>query len=175
MNIKVRQEQPQDYPIVEKVVEAAFADEKMSDQSEHLLVARLRKSKAFVPELSLVAETNGQIVGHILLTKIQIKNDTRTYPSLALAPVSVLPEFQRKGIGSKLILKAHEAAQAVGFQSIILLGHADYYPRFGYERTSRYGIRLPFPAPEENCMVLGLQPEGLEGVSGEVIYPKAFF
>ena len=94
---------------------------------------------------------------------------------MALAPVSVHPDFQNKGIGGKLISEAHKRAKALDFQSIILLGHANYYPRFGYEMTSKYGIKLPFDAPEKNCMVIALTENGLKGVSGMVEYSKAFF
>ena len=81
MNLIIRQENPTDYPITEKIIETAFANVEISDKSEHHLVARLRKSEAFVPELSLVAELNGQLVGHIILTKISIKNESQIFPS----------------------------------------------------------------------------------------------
>ncbi len=175
MRVYIRQEESNDFVQVEKVVEAAFKAVAISDKTEHLLVARLRKSVAFVPELSLVAEWEKEIVGHILLTKIKIKNKDQNTVSLALAPVSVLPDFQNKGIGGQLIRRAHEIAKDLGFNSIVLLGHEDYYPRFGYERASKYGIQLPFEAPEENCMVLDLAKDTVKDISGMVEYPKAFF
>ena len=140
INLTIRQEKPADHKTVEAVVKAAFANEAMSDQTEHLLVQRLRKSDAFIPELSLVGELDRQLVGHILLTKIHIKDGEKRHPSLALAPVSVHPHFQKRGIGGKLILESHRIAKSLDYQSIVLLGHADYYPRFGYELTSKYNI-----------------------------------
>lgn len=92
-----------------------------------------------------------------------------------ITPVSVHPNFQKKGIGGKLILESHRIAKSLDYQSIVLLGHADYYPRFGYEMTSKYNIRLPFEAPEECCMVIGLQLNGLDGVTGEVVYSGALY
>lgn len=175
MNINIRQETPADYQAVAKVIEAAFKNEPFRDQQEHFLVERLRKSDAFIPELSLVAEMNGEIVGHILLTKIKIKNEQESFDSLALAPVSVKPDYQKKGIGSQLIQTAHFLAKAMGFKSIVLLGHKDYYPKFGYELTSKYDIHLPFDVPEENCMVLALIEGGLKEVNGVVVYADAFF
>jgi predicted N-acetyltransferase YhbS len=172
--IILRQEIPEDYQLVEKVVEEAFKTAAFSDDNEHLLVARLRMSDAFVPELSIVAEFNGEIVGHILLTKIKIKNEKQSFDSLALAPVSVKPDFQNKGIGGQLICEAHAKAKVLGFKSVVLLGHENYYPRFGYEWTSKYGISLPFEAPEQNCMVIALIENALEGVSGIVEYAKEF-
>lgn len=178
MNIHIRQETSADHRIVEELVEAAFKNHTFSDQTEHFLVAKLRKSEtAFVPELSLVAELEEEIVGHILFTKIVIesKESGQSFPSLTLAPVSVKPGFQKQGIGRQLIEYAHGIAREMGFQSAILLGHAEYYPRFGYERCSRYGIELPFDAADANCMVVELIENGLEGVNGMVVYDAAFF
>ena len=174
MNAKIRQETQNDHKVVFELVEQAFANEAYSDHSEHFLVDRLRKSEAFIPSLSMVAELDNRVVGYILLTKIQIKNEQQSFDSLALAPVAVLPEYQGNGIGGLLITEAHEQARAIGFQSIVLLGHQHYYPRFGYKPTSEYGIKLPFEAPEENCMILELLEGGLNGVSGIVVYAKEF-
>ncbi len=175
MEIKLRQENENDYKSVFQLIEKAFENEEYSDHKEQFLVERLRKSDAFIPELSIVAEVNNQIVGHILLSKLEIENDINTIESLALAPVSVLPEFQGKGVGSKLILHSHEVAKELGYKSIVLLGHEDYYPRFGYEPANRYGIEMPCDVPAENCMVVILAENGLSGVRGKVIYPSAFF
>lgn len=175
MNIKIRQEELKDYKVVFNLIEKAFKKEKLSDHKEQFLVERLRKSKAFVPELSLVAEVDDVVIGHILLTKIEIKNDNESFESLALAPVSVLPEYQGKGIGGKLIKQAHKIAATLEFTSVVLLGHEKYYPRFGYQQASNFGITLPFEVPDENCMVIALKENSLNGVSGMVIYPKEFF
>lgn len=175
MEIILRQENKNDFESVFHLIEKAFEKEEYSDHKEQFLVERLRKSDAFIPELSIVAEIDNKIVGHILFTKLQIKNESETFPSLALAPVSVLPEFQGKGIGSKLILHGHEIAKSLGYKSVILLGHQDYYPRFGYELCEKYNIKMPFDVPAENCMVIALTEDGLKEVSGEVVYPSAFF
>lgn len=108
MNITIRKEQFDDYKITERVVESAFADMEISDKTEHELVSRVRKSDVFIPELSLVAinKENNEIVGHVLLSKIKIINDNQRVESLALAPVSVLPDYQNQGIGKLLILEA---------------------------------------------------------------------
>ena len=171
----IRQEQTQDYKKVFKVIEAAFKNVEYSDQSEPFLVERLRQSDAFIPELSLVATIDDEIVGHILLTKITIKDTNRNTPSLALAPVSVLPEYQGQGIGGAFIKAAHVESKLLGHQSVILLGHENYYPRFGYQQTEQFGIKLPFEVPKENCMAIELVKNALQNVSGTVVYPKAFF
>ncbi|GAA5221641.1 GNAT family N-acetyltransferase [Membranihabitans marinus] len=170
----IRQETEKDHSEVFNVIESAFKEAEFADNTEQFLVERLRKSDTFIPELSMIAEIDGKIVGHILLTKLKIKNKSTEFDSLALAPVSVLPEFQGKGIGGKLIVEAHKKAKELGHKSIVLLGHENYYPRFGYKQADKYGIELPFDVPIENCMVIELIENGLKGVKGMVEYPKEF-
>lgn len=172
--ISIRPERPADYPDVAALIREAFATEPLSDQREHLLVERLRRTAAYVPDLALVAEGDGLIIGHILLTKVNIRCESSSVTSLALAPISVLPAYQGRGVGSALMRHAHRDARRLGYGSIVLIGHADYYPRFGYERADQYGIRFPFEVPPENAMVVALREDALAGVSGEVVYPAAF-
>ena len=174
IHLQIRQEQVADCPVVDALIQAAFQSAAYSDQTEHLLVQRLRAADTFIPAFSIVAYLEEQIVGHILLSPITIVDGAKRHPSLALAPVSVLPEHQSKGIGGKLILHAHEVARNQQAGSIILLGHADYYPRFGYRPCQEYGIQLPFDVPAENCMLIELFPDALKGVRGMVEYPPAF-
>ncbi len=176
MDVTIRTERENDFSAVFEVIKNAFENQEYSDHREHYLVERLRKSDAFVPELSLVAEIDDKIIGYILLTKINIlSHDGNSYPSLALAPVAVINEFQGKGVGSILIETAHKKAIALGFGSIILLGHESYYPRFGYRPAKEFGIKLPFDAPEANCMAIKLTENGLhKNMSGIVCYPKEF-
>jgi len=174
LHIYIRQETKADHDSVFQLIQSAFKEEEYSDHKEQFLVDRLRASNAYIPSLSLVATHQEKIVGYILLTKIHIDNGTTLFDALALAPVAVLPAFQHKGIGSQLILQSHTIAKDLGFERIILLGHADYYPRFGYQKTSDYNIQLPFDAPPENCMILSLIENGLQDVSGTVVYSKSF-
>ena len=170
----LRQENKNDHKEVFSVIEKAFKEAEFADYTEQFLVERLRKSDAFIPELSIVAEIDRKIVGHILLTKLKIKNKSNEFNSLALAPVSVLPEYQGKGIGGKLIIDSHKKAKELGYNSIILLGHEKYYPRFGYQQADKFGIDLPFEAPNENFMAIELVEGGLNGVNGMVEYSKEF-
>ena len=174
MNISIRQEMEKDHKLSEVLVEKSFKDEKYSDHNEHVLVAKLRKSDAFIPELALVAEFDGEMVGHIMLTKLIIKSDEKESTSLALAPVSVLPQYQNKGIGSKLITQSLKIAENLGFKSVIILGHDKYYPRFGFKPASTWGIKAPFEVPDESFMALELIDGGLDGITGTVVYPKEF-
>lgn len=175
MHIVIRQEKEKDHKSVFELIEKAFKDIEVSDHMEQHLVERLRKSEAFIPELSLVAEDEGMVIGHILLTKIKIKNWNEEFESLILAPVSVLPDYQNFGIGGKLIIKAHEIATKLGYKSILLVGHEIYYPRFGYKLLSSFNIKQAFSAPDKNCMAKELVPDALDKVNGIVIYPPEFF
>lgn len=175
MNITIKQETSSDYRVVESLIKSAFEHAEYTDHDEHNLVARLRRSDAFIPELSLLAVLENDIVGHILFTKIMIHNGKEKYPSLALAPVAVLPNYQREGIGSKLILEGINRAKSFGFESVIVLGHADYYPRFGFVPASKYKISAPFEVPNEAFMALELKSQALDHITGTVEYAKEFF
>ena len=174
--ITIRQEEEKDHQNVFQLIEEAFKSMEHSDHQEQFLVERLRKSESFIPELSLVAEIDKQIVGYILLTKIKIiENNSKVTSSLALAPLAVLKNFQGMGIGAGLIRKAHEVAKKLNYGSIILLGHEKYYPKFGYKMIKNYGIKLPFDVPDENCMLIELTDNALENVQGMVEYPTEFY
>lgn len=175
MEILIRQERPEEYKTTEEVTQKAFLNEEYSDKKEHLLVNRIRKSEAFIPELSLVAIDQGnEIIGHILLSKITIVDNDKVVDSLALAPVSVAPDHQKKGIGSQLIHDALKKAKEIGYHSVIVLGHKDYYPKFGFKQASLWNIQAPFEVPDEVFMALELTEDSLENVQGVVRYPKAF-
>ncbi|WP_460191246.1 GNAT family N-acetyltransferase [Urechidicola sp. KH5] len=174
MKILIRQAKKTDYSDIKNVVEQAFRDEKFSDQTKHELVERLRKSNVYIPELSLVATFDDIIVGHILLTEVDIVDKDKIHRSLALAPVSVLPKYQKQGIGAMLIKNAHSRARELKFTSVVLIGHEAYYPRFGYELSTDYNINFPFDVPKENAFVKKLVANGLSGVTGLVTYPPEF-
>ncbi|MEH7236692.1 GNAT family N-acetyltransferase [Bacillus sp. JJ1562] len=175
MELLIRQERPEDFHETEEVVRKAFLNEEYSDKQEHFLVNRIRKSDAFIPELSLVAvNLDDEIVGHILLSKIQVVDEERSVESLALAPVSVIPEYQHRGIGSQLIRAALYEAKELGYQSVIVLGHQDYYPLFGFKQANLWNIKAPFEVPNEVFMALELVEGSLENVQGVVEYSKAF-
>ena len=175
MKVEIRKEVKEDFGTVFELIKNAFEKEEYSDHKEQYLVESLRSSDAFVPELSLIAEVNNQIVGYILLTKINIIDaDRKINTSLAMAPVAVLPEFQGNGIGAKLIEAAHHKAKELGFGSVVLLGHENYYPKFGYKLTKEFGIKLPFDVPDANCMAIELTENALLNISGIVQYPKEF-
>ena len=176
MKINIRQEREGDCPAIYALVEAAFAGMQESDHREQFLVQRLHGADTFIPQLSLVAETDGGIiVGYILLTEVEIVSEGGAVPSLAVAPLAVSPGFQNRGIGGKLLMEAHGRAASLGYGTAVLLGHKDYYPRFGYRTAVDCGITFPFDAPDECCMIAELLPGALDGLAGTVRYPGAFF
>ena len=167
--MKIRTEQQADYDSVYQVVKNAFKTAEQSDGNEQDLVNALRKSSAFIPELSLVSETNGKIVGHIMFTKLQIGGHT----ALALAPLSVLPQYQRQGIGTSLILEGHRIAKQLGYSYSVVLGSEKYYPRMGYLPAETFGIKPCFEVPSKNFMAYKLC-ENAPVISGVVKYAKEF-
>ncbi|AYF07481.1 MULTISPECIES: GNAT family N-acetyltransferase [Bacillus] len=171
--VTIRQEQQNDYKKTEEVVQQAFLHEEFSDKTEHELVKRIRECDAFVPELSIVA-VDEEIVGHIMLSKITIEKGATSVESLALAPVSVARGHQKKGIGGKLIGAALEKAIELGYGSVVVLGHPEYYPKFGFKKASEWNIKAPFEVPDEVFMVIELSENALQGVEGIVQYSSAF-
>ncbi|AJH72228.1 acetyltransferase family protein [Bacillus cereus ATCC 4342] len=171
--VTIRQERQTDYRKTEEVVQQAFLNEEFSDKKEHALVKRIRECDAFIPELSIVA-VDEEIVGHIMLSKITIEQDGASVDSLALAPVSVARGYQKKGIGGKLIVAALAKAKELGYGSVVVLGHPEYYPKFGFKKASKWNIKAPFEVPEEVFMVMELTENALEGVKGVVQYSSAF-
>jgi putative acetyltransferase len=170
MNVVIRQETDSDFAAVIDVNRQAFGRD-----DEARLVERLRKSRTFIQELSLVADLNRQIVGHILFTKIVIRSgDGNEYPSLALAPMAVLPRCQKQGIGGKLVQHGLKRAIELGHRSVIVLGHEQYYPAFGFEPASRWNISCPYDVPDNVFMAMELSEDGLKGVTGTVKYPDDF-
>lgn len=173
MNIGIYKDAEGDLPAILRLIEQAFKD---SDHTEHLLVERLHSADTFIPELSLVAKTDeDRIVGYILLTKVKIVSNRDNTESLAVAPLAVPPEYQNKGIGGMLPSHAHKIAAGLGFGTVLVLGHKDYYPRFGFHEANKFEIEFPFDVPSEYCQVIELLPDALDGVSSMVCFPATFF
>lgn len=169
MIYEIRQEKEKDFVQVYNVIESAFETAEHSDGNEQDLVTELRKSDSFVPELSLVAEINDKIIGYILFTKIKIGDIT----ALALAPLAVLPEYQRKGVGTRLITEGHKIAAKLNYDYSVVLGSDQYYSNFGYVPASRYNIYAPFDTEDKYFMAVKLN-KNAETINGTVEYDKAF-
>lgn len=166
-SMNLRCEHYSDHQAIAELNRLAFERE-----NETRLVQAIRDSDRYVPELSLVAELDGAIVGHILFSYIDLVGQTNLQV-LGLAPVAVRPEFQRQGIGSTLVQAGLEAAEARGEWMVVVLGNPQFYSRFGFESSVSCGIEPPFPVPEEIFMVKPLK-NYQEGHRGKIVYPPAF-
>lgn len=164
-SVVVRCESVTDGPAIRAVNGAAF-----ESPDEAGLVDRLRAEGDVL--LSLVAEYRSQIVGHILLSRMWIDTANRFIPAVALAPMAVLPAYQRQGIGGRLIRDGLERLRRQGEEIVVVVGHPDYYPRFGFSREKARCLESPFPA--HALMALDLRPGALLGIRGRVRYPVAF-
>lgn len=165
----IRQEETKDYDTIYTVVQEAFSHAEHTDGNEHDLVNALRNSESYIPELSLVAEINGIIAGHIMFTKATVADTV----VLALAPLSVLPDYQRQGIGTALIKEGHRIAAELGYHYSVVLGSEQYYPKSGYLPSDAFGIRGPFDVPRENLMACRLN-QNAPAVHGVIRYAKEF-
>lgn len=173
--LTIRPEQPEDRPGIYRVNELAFDHpERPRPIAEAELVDRLRLAGAVT--LSLVAERNGEISGHVLFSPGRIQAGKRQLPAQALAPVAVLPAFQRQGIGSLLIREGIERLRQAGHESLFVLGHPGYYPRFGFlPAASTYGIRCAdYDVSDEVFMALELLAGALKEKQGAFYYHPLF-
>lgn len=163
--MQIRPERAGDESAIHAVNRAAFPG-----PQEAALVDALRKTDAFLPELSLVAEAGDRIIGHILFTRVSIQGT----PALALAPMAVLPDHQRGGVGSALVRDGLTRATEHGERLVVVLGHPEYYPRFGFTPAGVRGLRIQWEAPPEAFLVKELVPGALNGVAGHVTYAAPF-
>ena len=165
VGIVVREERPADLEAIREVNRWAFGRE-----DESRLVDALRDGG--YARLSLVAEENGQVVGHVLFSDLPVVTQASTLYALALAPVAVLPDRQRRGVGSRLIREGLRACTEAGHRIVVVLGHADYFPRFGFSARLAEPLKAPFSGP--SVMALELVPGALLNVTGDVRYPRPF-
>ncbi len=166
--VKVRQENQSDTKAIAVVNKSAFGGE-----AEAQLVAVVRESKSFIPELSLVAEVGERIAGHILLFHAHLDRQGKQSEVLALAPMSVVPSQSHRGIGSTLLEAALAKAGGLGHKAVVVIGHPDYYRRFGFEHASKWGIHCSLPVPEDSITAKELVPGALDG-GGLLVYPPEF-
>jgi putative acetyltransferase len=165
IDIAIRREQVADTASVRQVNERAFGTPAEAD-----LVDALRGSDG---SIALVATLDGRVVGHIMFTPVTL-DDATAVPVAGLAPMSVLPELQRTGIGTQLIRAGLAACREQGYAAIVVVGHPDYYPRFGFRPAHVYGLHCEFAVPPEAFVVAVLDPQILPHLSGVVRYRPEF-
>jgi putative acetyltransferase len=164
--MRIRTEEEKDRAAVYAVNAAAF-----DTPLEAKLVDVLRQQAQ--PVVSLVAEDGESIVGHILFSPVSLTGQPDA-KIMGLGPMAVAPTHQRKGIGSALVPAGLEVCKQLGFGAVVVLGHPEYYPRFGFTRSRVFAIRSEYEVPEAVFMVVELQPGYLSGVSGTIKYHAAF-
>lgn len=175
--IVIRPETADDIPAIHQVNTAAFGHSGEAD-----LVDALRQRGAYT--LSLVAEVEGQVVGHLLFTPVLIEPEVHSmaerathqegFTAVALGPVAVFPAYQNQGIGAKLIRTGLAVCHMRGDEIVVVLGHPDYYPRFGFVPSLRYGIKSEYNVPDEVFMIAELSRGALKGRTGVVRYQPEF-
>jgi len=174
MEIELRLEEEKDYKTVENLTREAFWNYHVPGCDEHLLVHNLRKTIVFIKELDFVALYNDKIAGNIMYAKAAIKNNNLEYTVLTFGPLSVLPEYQNKGIGGKLANHTIQLSKEMGYKAIIIYGDPEYYKRFGFKQSKEYKIKnkdKKFPAA---LLVLELYPNALNGIEGIFDEGKAY-
>jgi putative acetyltransferase len=163
----VRAERPEDRGAVRRVNELAFETAAEAD-----LVDALREGGA--AEVSLVAEEGGLLVGHILFSPVSVESEGGDWEASGLGPMAVVPERQGHGVGSALVSEGLRECLRLGREVVFVLGHAEYYPRFGFRPAGPLGLTCEFPTPEEFFMVAELRPGALAGRKGLVRYRPEF-
>jgi putative acetyltransferase len=166
-NIRIRPERVEEHGAIREIVRAAFGQE-----DEAVLVDALRRESEYVPGLSLVAQSGDHIVGQILFTRLHIGPDEPP-PFLALAPIAVRPDCQKRGIGSALVRNGIELSRRLGFRGIVVVGHPEYYPKFGFLPARSFGLECPFPVPDEAFLALELVPGSFP--TGGIRYARPFY
>jgi putative acetyltransferase len=169
MDVEIRSETEDDFNAITLINDLAFGG---TGESE--LITNLRNTNDFIPDLSLVALVDDRILGHILFYPIAIEAANNTSPTISLAPMAVHPDYQKKGIGTKLVIDGLQRCKDMHFDSVIVLGHPNYYPRFGFKPASQWNLYSDFEAPDEAFMALELEVNSLAGKNGKVVYPKEY-
>ena len=165
--MNIRKEKDSDIEEIWKVNAEAFETE-----AEANLVNALRDSG--ISYISLIAEEGEEIVGHILFTPVELIGDNSGLKLMGLAPMAVMTKLQKKGIGSQLVKAGLESCLAQGYDAVVVLGHPEYYPKFSFVPSVRFGIKSEYEVPDEAFMVLELTKGSLKGHQGIIKYHSAF-
>lgn len=175
MVILIRRTTEKEFHQTENLTREAFWNVYKPGCDEHLILHNLRNSKSYISELDLVAVFENKIIGHIISTQAKVVDSLNNeHEILCVGPLSVLPEFQKRGIGSKLMNHSISAAKESGFQGMILFGNPDYYHRFGFKNAQEYNITTKDYRNFEPFMALELQSNALADVKGRFFEDNVF-
>ena len=167
----LRPERPTDFAEIRVLIEAAFRTARDADGDEPDFVEQLRPSPGYIPELALVAEDNGSIFGHVMLTSTAVATAAGPHPVLLLAVVAVAPPRQGKGLGARLVNAGLRRAREQGHTGVMVVGDPAFYGRFGFVTSLTYGIKNINQIPDQFVMALELASNGLKAARGTIALP----
>ncbi len=167
-NVAIRGERPADHDAIYELVKEAFSTAPVKDGGEQDFVNELRSGPGYIPGLALVAEEDGALVGHIMLTVTKIRGADSEHNVLLLAPLCVELSHRNRGIGGALIKESFLRAMDLGYNAVVLVGEPLYYHRFGFVSASRFGIHDKKDIPEGYLMAVELRQGALNGCGGVV-------
>ena len=174
MNIKIRNEKPQDYRKVEEVAREAFWNLYIEGCVEHAVINKMRNHKDFMPELSFVIEADGEIVGSIFYTHSKIiGKDGEKIDTITFGPVSIVPSLHRKGLARKLITHSIEIAKKLGYRAIFTLGYSYHYEPYGFASAKKYGVSMEDGKYYKGSLALPLYDGALDNISGHIAFTEA--
>ncbi len=175
MNIKIRNTKVDEFPITEYITRESFWNVYKPGACEHLILYKLRKSETYNNNFDLVALNNDEIIGHIILSDAKIINSNfETFPVLCVGPISVLPKFQNKGVGTMLMNESIQITKKTSYKGMILFGNPTYYYRFGFVNAQKYNITTKDMKNFEQFMGLELNKSSLQNISGRFFEDEAF-
>lgn len=175
MKILIQRTKPEDFQVTENITRETFWNLFKPGCDEHLVLHQLRQSNCYISNLELVALSETKIIGHILVTKANVVDiHNKKHQVLCVGPISVLPAFQIKGIGTKLLNETIAIAKELGYSAMVLFGHPAYYHRFGFVNAQHFGITTKEGMNFEPFMALELYPNALAAVSGKFFEDQAF-
>lgn len=168
----IRTEEKNDHKAVYDLNYKAFNNR----EDEPKIVEKSRLTNGFIPELSIVAAADGEIIGHLLLSPAKVIDEKKEHEVIALGPVAVQPERQKQGIGKALIEEGLERCRKLGYGLVLLIGHTSYYPKFGFQPARPFGLELKqYDVPDDVFMVCEIQKGALQKIKGEFQFPDIFF
>ncbi len=169
MSITIRPERESDFDAIHDLVKEAFAAIPESAGDEADFIAEMRAHPGYIPELALVAERRGELVGYVMLTETRVEGPDGGSPVLLLAPLCVSPKRQSRGVGAALMHAAFRRAEELGYDAVFLAGNPRYYRRFGFKPTVKFGIGHTMPVADKYILALELVPGALTSRKGIII------
>lgn len=162
----IRQETNKDYSEIYNLIKTAFETAEVKDGDEQDFAVQLRESENYIPELALIVEKEGKLIGHIMFTKLNIDTPNGYFEALLLAPIAILLEYRNQGVGSLLIREGLKLAKDMNYSAVFLCGDPAYYNRLGFKETSEFGVKNGCSIPDQYVMAYELKEGVLRSING---------